>query len=38
MTGHTAFTSANLMNSLTAYCETGSAGPYFDPLGAVSAG
>lgn len=32
MTGHTAFTWANLMNSLKAFCETGRADPYFDPL------
>jgi len=29
MTGHTAFTWANLMNSLKAFCETGDAGPFF---------
>lgn len=31
--GHTAFTWANLMNSLKAYCETGKPGPMFDPEG-----
>lgn len=29
MTGHTAFTWANLMNSLKAYCETGAANAFF---------
>lgn len=30
MLGHTAFTWANLMNHLKAYCETGTPGPFFD--------